>query len=144
MPHVAELVERTGDTRYISNLDLAKGYWQIPVAKEDWLKTAFGTPWGLNEFFRMPFGLHGAAATFQRLMDQILAPHADQVRGLVKIISTLSRRGTLQSLKMLEVQKNHFAVVSQAAEVTEEDCQVLDTILALVVTFMLSATLPCL
>ncbi|XP_014453885.1 uncharacterized protein LOC106739017 [Alligator mississippiensis] len=91
MPHVAELVERTGDTRYISNLDLAKGYWQIPVAKEDWLKTAFGTPWGLNEFFRMPFGLHGAAATFQRLMDQILAPHAEYVAAYIDDIVIYTR-----------------------------------------------------
>ncbi|KYO29204.1 hypothetical protein Y1Q_0009973 [Alligator mississippiensis] len=77
MPHVAELVERIRDAQYISTLDLAKGYWQIPVAKEDQPKTAFGTPRELYEFVRMPFGLHGAAATFQRLMDRILAPHAE-------------------------------------------------------------------
>ncbi|KYO47105.1 hypothetical protein Y1Q_0014015 [Alligator mississippiensis] len=77
MPHVAELVERIGDAQYISTLDLAKGYWQILVAKEDLRKTAFDTPWGLYEFIRMPFGLHGTAATFQRLMDQILAAHAE-------------------------------------------------------------------
>ncbi|KYO42327.1 hypothetical protein Y1Q_0022188 [Alligator mississippiensis] len=77
MPHVAELVERIGDAGYIPTLDMAKGYWQILVAKRDRQKTAFGTPWGLYEFVRMPFGLHGAAATFQHLMDQILAPHTE-------------------------------------------------------------------
>ncbi|KYO45139.1 hypothetical protein Y1Q_0007428 [Alligator mississippiensis] len=91
MPHVAELVERIGDARYISTLDLAKGYWQIPVAKEDRLKTAFGTLWGLYEFIRMPFGLHGAAATFQRLMDQILAPHAKYAAAYIDNIVIYSR-----------------------------------------------------
>ncbi|KYO41119.1 retrotransposon-like protein 1 [Alligator mississippiensis] len=77
MPHVAELVERIGDARYISTLDMAKGYWQIPVAKRDRQKMAFGTPWGLYKFLRMPFGLHSTATTFQRLMDQILVPHTE-------------------------------------------------------------------
>ncbi|KYO40153.1 hypothetical protein Y1Q_0022086 [Alligator mississippiensis] len=91
MPHVAELIERIGDARYISTLDLAKGYWQIPVAKRSRLKTAFGTPWGLYEFVRMPFGLHGAATMFQRLMDQILAGHAEYAAAYIHDIIIYTR-----------------------------------------------------
>ena len=44
----------------------------MPVAKCDREKTAFRTPFGLFEFSRMPFGLHGAPATFQRMVDRLL------------------------------------------------------------------------
>ena len=55
-----------------SKMDLAKGYYQVPMNKEDILKTAVITPFGLFEFIKMPFGLRNAAQTFQRLMDNIM------------------------------------------------------------------------
>ena len=73
MPRVDDLIDRLGKAKYISTLDLAKGYWQVPVAKESRPKTAFSTPFGLFQFNVMPFGLRGAPATFQRLMDQVVA-----------------------------------------------------------------------
>ncbi|XP_075775856.1 uncharacterized protein LOC142826672 [Pelodiscus sinensis] len=72
MPRVDELLDRLGGARYLSTLDLTRGYWQIPLTPTSREKTAFSTPFGLYHFTRMPFGLHGAAATFQRLMDRVL------------------------------------------------------------------------
>lgn len=76
MPRVDELVERLAKDRFFTILDLTKGYWQIPLTKCAREKTAFATPDGLFQYRIMPFGLHGAPATFQRLMDKLLRPHA--------------------------------------------------------------------
>ena len=54
-----------------TSLDLSKGYWQVPVREEDRPKTAF-TPHGLYQFHMMPFGLKGAPATFQHMMNSLL------------------------------------------------------------------------
>lgn len=65
-----------GKASYLSTLDMTKGYWQIPLAPESHAITAFATPVGLFQFVRMPFGLHGAAATFQWLVDKLLKEHS--------------------------------------------------------------------
>ena len=67
-----ELIDQVGKAKFISALDLTRGYWQVPVAKDSRPKTAFVTPFGLFQFNVMPFGLQGAPATFQRLMDKVL------------------------------------------------------------------------
>ena len=72
MPRIDEMLDAIGQSQYITTLDLAKGYWQVPLAEEDKEKTAFTSPLGLLQFRVMPFGLSRAPATFQRLMDTML------------------------------------------------------------------------
>ncbi|KAL0155309.1 hypothetical protein M9458_049572, partial [Cirrhinus mrigala] len=72
MPRIDELLERIGRARFLTTLDLCKGYWQVPLDPASRPYTAFRSPSGLFHFTVLPFGLHGAPATFQRLMDRVL------------------------------------------------------------------------
>ena len=77
LPNVQDFVFTLEGCTIFSKIDLVKGYYQVPMAKEDIPKTAIITPFGLFEFLKMPFGLHNAAQTFQRMMDKIFQglPH---------------------------------------------------------------------
>ena len=68
MPRVDDLIDSLGKAKFVTTLDLSRGYWQVPVEKESRPYTAFTTPYGFFQFRVMPFGLHGAPATFQRMM----------------------------------------------------------------------------
>ena len=65
-------MDQLGRSKYFSTLDLASGYWQVPVHPTSRKKTAFITHQGLYEFQVMPFGLKNAPAVFQRLMQWVL------------------------------------------------------------------------
>ena len=72
MPRIDDILDELRQAKYITTLDLAKGYWQVAVSPQDQGKTAFSSPLRLFQFKRMPFGLSGAPGTFQRLMDRVI------------------------------------------------------------------------
>ncbi|XP_018578275.1 uncharacterized protein LOC108916491 [Anoplophora glabripennis] len=78
LPYINAILDKLRKARYISSLDLKQGYWQIPLTAESKPITAFTVPGrGLFQFRVMPFGLHSAPATFQRLLDRIIGPEME-------------------------------------------------------------------
>lgn len=73
LPYVNSILDRLRNARFLSSIDIKSAYWQIELEEGSKDKTAFTVPGrGLYQFRRMPFGLHNAAATWQRFVDNIL------------------------------------------------------------------------
>ena len=73
LPRVDDIFDTLDGACYFTSLDLASGYWQVELDEDAREKSAFTTYHGLYEFIRMPFGLCNAPATFQRVMQAVLA-----------------------------------------------------------------------
>ncbi|XP_061481311.1 long-chain fatty acid transport protein 6 isoform X1 [Rhineura floridana] len=72
LPRMDHLIERLGAAKYITTLDLTKGYWQVPLDGDAAVKSAFVTHMGLFQFKVLPFGLRNAPATFMRLINSVI------------------------------------------------------------------------
>lgn len=72
MPRIEDLLENIGAAKYITTLDLCRGYRQVPLEESRRSYTTFQTPFGLFQFTVMSFALHGGSATFQRLLDRVV------------------------------------------------------------------------
>lgn len=70
LPRIDDALACLSGCRWFSVLDLRSGYYQISMSDEDKEKTAFICPLGFYQFERMPQGITGAPATFQRLMER--------------------------------------------------------------------------
>lgn len=78
LPFINAILDKLRSAKYISSIDLRQGYWQVPLTADSKPITAFTVPGrGLFHFNVMPFGLHAAPATFQRLMDRVIGPELD-------------------------------------------------------------------
>ena len=76
LPRIDDLLAKISKAKYITSLDLSKGYYQVKLDPETIPKTSFVTHCGKFEFVRLPFGLVNAPAFFQQQMDVVLQ-HTD-------------------------------------------------------------------
>ena len=74
MPLIEEIIEELAGSSYFTKLDMKSGYHQVRMKQEDEYKTAFKTHHGHYQFKVMPFGWTNAPATFQCIMNEVLAP----------------------------------------------------------------------
>ena len=72
IPNPDEIFSKLANCKYFTKIDLSKGYWQIRLTEDSKEKTAFGTPYGLFQFRKLPFGLVTAPANFSRMMRLLL------------------------------------------------------------------------
>jgi hypothetical protein len=122
--------------QHFTKIDLAKGYWQIPMSESDRAKTAFRTPQGLYQFKKMPFGMSTAPSTFARMMkmmnldrfnavhffDDVLVATEDWVthlRSLDGLLDELGKHGLTVRPSKVEAG---FTSIEFLGHVVGEDC----------------------
>jgi hypothetical protein len=71
LPLSGDLMDRLGEAKIFSKIDLRVGYNNVRIAEGHEWKTAFRTRYGSYEYLVMPFGLTNAPSAFQHFMNDI-------------------------------------------------------------------------
>ena len=77
LPLISESLDRLGQAKRFTQLDLTSAYNQMRIREGDEWKTAFRTQYGHFEYQVMFFGLSNAPASFQGYINKILAEKLD-------------------------------------------------------------------
>ncbi|KAE9035302.1 hypothetical protein PR001_g6763 [Phytophthora rubi] len=72
MSLIDDILDVLAGAKLFSTMDIASGYWNVPMAADSVEKTAFTYKYGLFEWLVMPFGLCNAVPAFERLMENVL------------------------------------------------------------------------
>ena len=72
LPRIEDSLQKLREPCFFSTMDLQKGFWQVPIAKEDRKYFAFSTGTMHVEYNVMPMGALNSSSTMQALMALIL------------------------------------------------------------------------
>jgi hypothetical protein len=78
LPLMQNTLMNLSRAKWFTKLDIRGAYNLICMAEGEEWKTTFHTWYGLFEFLVMPFGLTNAPATFQKFINDVLAPYLDR------------------------------------------------------------------
>ncbi|XP_076436546.1 uncharacterized protein LOC143276045 [Babylonia areolata] len=125
VPDIDYLFAKLRDKVVLSKIDLAKGYWQILVAEEDRLKTAFVTHQGCYQWRVMPFGLCTSGAVFTRMMRRLILPlQTPDIDNFIDdvLVATETKEEHLQTLRKLFLRLRECHVSARPSK-CELGCQ---------------------
>lgn len=74
---IDEVIQKHGDSNYLSRVDLSKEFWESELHEQSHAKSAFITLFGQYECTVMQFGMKTSSLTFDTLIYQVLGdlPH---------------------------------------------------------------------
>ena len=148
-PLIGESLDRLGQAKRFTQLDLTSAYHRIKIKKGDEWKMAFQTRYCHFEYQVMPFGLYNTLASFQGYINKILAEKLDifvivylddiliytevQGRGHVEavqwVLDILRKNGLFANLKKCWFHKDKvrflgYIVLSQGIRIKDERIEV--------------------
>ena len=71
IPRIDDCIDKVGKAKYVTKIDLLKGFCQVPLTERAKELSAFVTPSGLYQYKVMAFGMKNSPATFQRLINSV-------------------------------------------------------------------------
>ena len=121
LPRIEDCIDCVGKARYVTTLDLLKGYWQIPLTKCAKKLSAFETHEGLYQYRVMPFGMQNVLATLQRMINQIVRGiegceayidngilHSESWQGHISQLQALLSRFSYKAHLTINLSKSEF------------------------------------
>ena len=122
LPSSEQVLERAAHCRYKSKLDNRSGFWQMELMKRAQDVSAFVAPNGQGVKCKvMPFGLTNAPATFQELMNQVVA-----LMKLKRTVQALLKKGAVIEVYIDDVllgtddADDHLRLVEEFLRTSEE------------------------
>ncbi|XP_064468593.1 uncharacterized protein LOC135380865 [Ornithodoros turicata] len=124
MSQSTEILYQVARARYITVIDMLRGYWQIRLDEESQQCTSFITHHGQYAWKVMPYGLRNSASTFQRTINEIMAPHSeyacayiddvaiysatweDHLEHLARVLGSVAAAGLTVNLKKCKFAQN--------------------------------------
>ena len=116
LPRIGDILQRQGQFKMWTVLDLVDGYHQMPLKKEHRHITCMSTPRGTMQWKVLVMGLKNGNAQFQRMMEWVLRDVDDFANPYVDDIIIGSTGNTPE-----EVIQNHTRHVIRVLQVLEEN-----------------------
>lgn len=126
IPLIDDLLERLGNKRHFTKLDLKNGFFHVFMSEESIKYTSFITPLGQFEFLRMPFGLKNAPSIFQMFINKVFADLVKQGKVIIYLDDIMIATERIEEhLEILEeVMKR---IVNNKLELRLDKCEFLQS-----------------